>query len=235
MPEPVAIDRLLRGGTGHAMTAPGLVYRSLGLRGAEIVAASPEAAGLDDLVSGGTLVVDAGDLTFLPGFADAHEHLLEASRNATLVPVDRARSLGEFVTMVGDAAAGLTPGAWVLTSMAWHESNLAEQRMPTGAELDDVAPGNPVLARRGGHLAVANAAALGAAGIDASTPDPPGAVIDRLPDGRPSGILEGGAVYAVAAFAPPPTRADLTAGLQRATAEYAALGVATIREAMADL
>src|SRR5262245_21130208 len=99
MPEPVAIDRLLRGGTGHAMTAPGLVYRSLGLRGAEIVATSPEPAGLDDLVSAGTLVVDAGDLTFLPAFADAHEHLLEASRNAMLVPVDRARSVGVVVSL----------------------------------------------------------------------------------------------------------------------------------------
>jgi predicted amidohydrolase YtcJ len=57
-----------------------------------------------------------------------------------------------------------------MTSMAWHESNLAENRLPTGAELDAAAPANPVLARRGGHLAVASTAALAAAGIGPGIP-----------------------------------------------------------------
>src|SRR5262249_39824827 len=49
------------------------------------------------------------------------------------------------------------------------------------------------------------------------------------------GLLEGGAVYQVAAFAPGPTRADLVEGLRRGSAAYAALGVGTIREAMIDV
>ena len=88
--------------------------------------------------------------------------------------------------------------------MGWHESSLAENRLPTGAELDAAAPGHPVLARRGGHLAIASTAALAAAGVGPGTPDPPGGKIGRLPDGHPSGLLEGGAVYQVAAFAPAP-------------------------------
>jgi Amidohydrolase family len=155
MAERVLIDRSVRVRGAHSMVEPGLVYRSLGLRGAEIAAVSSEPDGLDHLVSAGTVVVDARDLTLLPAFADAHEHLMEASRNTMLVPVDRAQSVSEFTAMVRDAAATAAPGEWILTSMAWHESNLAENRMPTGAELDVVAPNNPVLARRGGHLAVA--------------------------------------------------------------------------------
>jgi predicted amidohydrolase YtcJ len=54
----------------------GETYRSVGLRGAEIVAVSAEPGGLDDLAGKGTVVVDAGDLTVLPAFADAHEHLM---------------------------------------------------------------------------------------------------------------------------------------------------------------
>ncbi|HEV2309798.1 MAG TPA: amidohydrolase family protein, partial [Acidimicrobiia bacterium] len=54
----------------------------------------------------------------------------------------------------------------------------------------------------------------------------------RTPDGELSGLLEGGAVYVVAAFVPPMTRAELVEGLGRASAAYAALGVGTIREAM---
>jgi predicted amidohydrolase YtcJ len=107
--------------------------------------------------------------------------------------------------------------------------------MPTGAELDAAAPRHPVFARRGGHLAIANALALRAAGIDDHTQDPAGGTIGRLPDGRPSGLLEGGAVYQVGGHAPPPSRADLARALGTGSAAYAALGVGTIREAMVNL
>ena len=85
---------------------------------------------------------------------------------------------------------------------------LSLDRLPTGAELDAAAPDHPVLARRGGHLAIADGAALAAAGIGPGTPDPPGGRIGRMPDGRPDGLLEGGAVYQVAAFAPAKTAGD---------------------------
>jgi len=231
--EPLRLDYLIKAGTIHAMT--GQIYRSVGLRGPEIVAVSPEPDGLDDLAGRATMVVDAGDLTVLPAFSDAHEHLKEASSNTLLVPVDRARSIAEFTSILGEAVREAPPGQWILTSMGWHESNLAENRLPTVAELDATAPDHPVFARRGGHLAVANSAALRAAGVGADTPDPPGGKIGHLPDGQPSGLLEGGAVYQVMAFAPGPSRGELADALGTGSAAYAALGVGTIREAMINL
>ena len=228
--EPRLLDYVIRAGAIHSMT--GQTYRSVGLRGAEIVTVSADLHGLDDLAGGGTAVVDAGDLTLLPAFADSHEHLMEASRNTLLVPVDNARSVAEFTGMVTDAARAARPGEWILTSIGWHESNLAENRVPTLAELDAAAPDHPVLARRGGHFAVVNSAALAAAGIGADTPDPPGGRIGRLADGSRDGVLEGGAVYQVAAFAPGPGRAQLAGALGTGSAAYAALGVGTVREAM---
>ena len=132
--EPLRLDYLIKAGTIHSMT--GETYRAVGVRGPQIVALSAEPGGLDDLAGHGTAVVDAGDLTLLPAFADSHEHLMEASRNTLLVPVDKARSIAQFTGMVADAAAHLAPGQWVVTSMGWHESNLAENRLPTLAELD---------------------------------------------------------------------------------------------------
>ena len=231
--EPLRLDYLIRAGTIHSMT--GKTYRSVGLRGAEIAAASAEPDGLDDLTGHSTAVVDASDLTLLPAFADSHEHLIEASRNTLLVPVEGARSVAEFTGMVADAARDATPGKWILTSIAWHESNLAENRVPTLAELDAAAPDHPVLARRGGHFAMVNSAALRAVGVSADTPDPPGGKIGRLADGSRDGTLEGGAVYQVAAFAPGPSRAELAAALGTTSAAYGALGVGTIREAMTTL
>jgi len=210
----------------------GEVFRALGIFGAEVAAVSTEPDGLDDLVGADTAVTDAGELTLLPTFDDAHEHLMEAGRNTMLVPVEQAHNLQEFIDLLRASARDSKPNAWLLTSMAWHESNLTENRLPTGTELDAAVPDRPVLARRGGHLAIANSAALRAAGIKADTPDPGGGVIDRRTDGQPSGLLEGAAVYQVAAFAPPMTRDELAEGLGRASAAYAALGVGTIREAM---
>ena len=92
--EPLRLDYLIKAGAVHSMT--GETYRSVGLRGPEIVAVSAEPGGLDDLVGLDTAVVDAGDLTVVPTFADSHEHLIEASRNTLLVPVDKARSVAEF-------------------------------------------------------------------------------------------------------------------------------------------
>jgi predicted amidohydrolase YtcJ len=231
--EPLRLDYLIKAGAIHSMT--GDTYRSVGVRGPEIVAVSADLDGLDDLTGTATLVVDAGELTVLPAFADSHEHLMEASRNTLFVPVDTARSIAEFTGMVAAAAQDVAPGEWVLTSIGWHESNLAENRVPSLAELDAAAPDNPVLARRGGHFAVVNSAALRAAAIAADTPDRPGGKIGRLPDGGRDGTLEGGAVYQVAAFAPGPGRAKLAGALGTTSAAYAALGVGTIREAMINL
>jgi predicted amidohydrolase YtcJ len=228
--EALRLDRLIRAGTIRSMR--GEVYRCVGLRGAEIVAVSAEPAGLDALVGDHTTVVDAGDLTLLPAFADSHEHLMEASRNTLLVPVDRASSVAEFTAMVTGVARAAHQGEWIVTSIGWHESNLAENRLPTLAELDSAGLGHPVLARRGGHLAVVNSAALAAAGVDADTPDTPGGKFERSADGSLNGVLEGGAVYQVAGFAPSPGRAQLASALGTGSAAYAALGVGTIREAM---
>src|SRR5215471_5032280 len=231
--EPLRLDYLIKAGTIHSMT--GETYRSVGLRGAEIAAVSAEPDGLDDLAGHSTSVVEAGDLTLLPAFADSHEHLMEASRNTLLVPVDQARSVAEFTGMIAEAARNAASGRWIVTSVAWHESNLAENRLPTLAELDAAAADHPVLARRGGHLAVVNSAALQAAGIGLDTHDPPGGKIGRLPDGSRDGVLEARAVYQVAAFAAGPSRAELATALGTTSAAYAALGVGTIREAMINL
>jgi predicted amidohydrolase YtcJ len=208
MTHPTA-DRIIRVGAAHSMT--GLTYRAIALRGTDIVAVAEQPDGLDHLAEATTTVTDCRDLTVLPAFADAHEHLMEAARNAKLVPVDKAHTVADFTGTVARTAGTAAPGEWIQTSNAWHESNLAERRLPTRAELDAASPDHPVLARRGGHLAVANSAALRMAGITAATADPPGGGIGRDADGEPNGVLEGSAVYRVQAAAPrPPGRPSST-------------------------
>src|SRR5262249_21351934 len=115
----LALDYLLKAAAVHSMAGP--AYRAVGVRGTEIVAVSSDVDGLDDLRGAATVTADVRDLTVLPAFSDSHEHLMEASRNTLLVPVDRARSIKEFVDIVGTAARTAAPGEWIVTSIAWHE------------------------------------------------------------------------------------------------------------------
>ena len=56
--------------------------------------------------------------------------------------------------------------------------------------MDAAAAGHPaIFVRVDGHIAVADSAALQAAGITRATPDPQGGKIDRDASGEPTGIL----------------------------------------------
>ena len=58
------------------------------------------------------------------------------------------------------------------------------------ADLDLVAPNNPVtLTRAGGHSAVVNSLALELADVTLETPQPDGGVIERGDDGQLNGVI----------------------------------------------
>ena len=76
-------------------------------------------------------------------------------------------------------------------------------QLPTRQLIDDVTNATPVFVTRyDGHMALANSAALGRAGITESTPDPPGGAIVRDANGYPTGVLKDAAMEFVARVIP---------------------------------
>jgi predicted amidohydrolase YtcJ len=131
--------------------------------------------------------IDLGGRTLMPGFTDAHMHPLATSPRD--VDAAAARSIPELQAMIRAKAAQLGPGEWI-TGYGWQESNFAEKRNLSRADLDAAAPNNPVtLTRAGGHSSVGNSAALRLANIDRTTPDPKSGVIEHGSDGAPNGII----------------------------------------------
>jgi predicted amidohydrolase YtcJ len=131
--------------------------------------------------------IDLHGRSVLPGFMDTHLHIFGVSHRE--VDLRNATSIEEVKSLVGAKARQLGPGEWVVGNY-WDEGNLIEHRRPFRADLDAVAPGNPVvLIRAGGHSAVGNSLALKAAGITRNTTDTQRYVFEHDVNGEPNGFV----------------------------------------------
>ena len=177
--------------------------------------------------------IAAPEAFVLPGFIDAHVHVLAAAA-AEAGPDCSPRavsSIAELLEVVAQAAAAQPPGAWV-RAHGYEETMLAERRHPTRAELDRAAPHHPVrLTHRSGHAEVLNSRALALAGIDEATDEPAGAAFGRaLEDGRLDGLLIGMAERIEAAM-PPPDRVAVATAVEAWASARLAEGVTTLVDA----
>jgi len=137
-----------------------------------------------------TEIIDLHGRTATPGMIDSHGHWGGTSALYVLdLSVLQVKSIADVQAKVAAQCQLVGPGQWV-QGRSWAEVHLAEKRLIQASDLDPVSPNNPVfLGETSYHMGVANSYALALAGIDKNTPDPPGGVIDRYPDGTPTGIL----------------------------------------------
>ena len=169
----------------------------------EILATGDDAGIIARFKGAGTRTVDLGGAFVMPGFNDAHAHLGAAGHILLSVNLIGAKSLAEMQERIRAAAEKAAPGQW-LSGGGWDHTLWATGKLPDRADVDAAAAGHPaIFVRVDGHIAVADSAALQAAGITRATPDPQGGKIDRGPDGEATGILRETAQGLVQV--PPPT------------------------------
>jgi predicted amidohydrolase YtcJ len=133
-------------------------------------------------------VVDLKGRMVLPGFQDAHMHLIEAGVNEVLCEFEPFDDLDGTLATVEDCLEQ-SKGEWVLGSGV-SMTNLLDQDDNPIALLDEIAPDRPVLILDDiGHGAWANSAAMRAAGYDKLEGNPPGGIILRNKDGKLNGVV----------------------------------------------
>lgn len=170
-----------------------------------------------------------GDYIF-PGFNDAHTHLGSAGENKVNLDLEGVTSLGAMMAAVQRYAAALPAGHWIVGGR-WDHTLWANKVLPTRQDLDKVTGDHPAfLDRVDGHIAVANTAALKAAGITASTQPPQGGAIDRDAEGRPTGILRESAKDLITRVIPPPTEEERRRGLELAIRDALSHGVTSVQD-----
>lgn len=137
-----------------------------------------------------TELVDLHGRAVLPGFIDAHIHLVDTAYRSHYIDAEACASEDEVASLVRQRAAQTPVGQWILGGH-WDKNLWPGQRFPTRQSLDAATSEHPVaLWSKDGHLLWVNSLALQRAAITAETPEPANGAILRDGSGEPTGTLQ---------------------------------------------
>ncbi|WP_069166078.1 amidohydrolase [Nocardia altamirensis] len=188
---------LFTGGTILTVDQAFSIAEAIAVQGNRIVAVGAEAT-VRDIVGEGATEIDLAGRTMLPGFVDAHTHVLTGSMVAALmeyVGMARFATAREVLDHLTDMASRAPEGKWIL-ARNFDPAVQPDLAALTFAELDAVSTTHPVFVlNASGHIAYANSAAFAAAGIGEDVENPEGAEFVRDADGKLTGTMKNGVAY----------------------------------------
>ena len=131
--------------------------------------------------------VDLNGQLVVPGFIDAHTHLLMFGQSLDKVDLTHCTNLQDIQQTLRDAAAA-NPHAKRILAQCWLQN--MTNNVALASDIDAVLPHIPVyIAAKDLHSSWLNTAALREIGITDHTPDPDGGLIERDEHGHASGLL----------------------------------------------
>ncbi|MBO9729833.1 MAG: amidohydrolase [Chitinophaga sp.] len=183
-------DMVLYNGKVHTVDPQNPTATAIAIKDGKFVAVGSDAAIMNEYGNEDALKIDLKQKRVIPGLNDSHIHLIRGGLNYNLeLRWDGVPSLADALRML-KAQVDITPTPqWVRVVGGWTEQQFAEKRMPTLAELNEIAPDTPVFIMHLYDRALLNRAALRAVGFTKDTPAPPGGVIEKNSSGEPTGLL----------------------------------------------
>ncbi|MEH6609062.1 MAG: amidohydrolase [Halioglobus sp.] len=235
--------QIYAGGTIVTMDSEQPWVEAVAVSGQRILAVG-SLADMGKLRGSDTQMVDLDGNTLLPGFIDAHGHfgmvgLAVMSANLAAPPEGVSSDIATIISqMKAHIDSPQAKESGVVFGMNYDDSQLAEKRHPTAAELDLVSTTLPVvILHQSGHVGVVNSRALELFGYNESTPNPAGGVVRRIAgSSKPNGVLEEMALFIP--FLPlmtPSSTSSAMAMLEVAQRAYFASGFTTAQEGRSDL
>lgn len=180
----------------------------------------------------GTRIYDLQGKSLLPGFNDAHNHML--GYGLFLKQIDtrypQVRSIEDIKRKIKERAATLPPGEWIL-ARGYDDSRLLEGVHPQRRDLDEAAPHNPVFLKRTcGHLCVVNSRALECLSLE-EHPELFRYQHIQTRDGVPTGILKERALDLVLQALPTPSFSDYVEALEKVNEHFIRHGITSSQDA----
>ena len=221
------------GGTILTVDAVFSQAEAIAIRGERILAVGTEAE-VRDAAGAGATVVNLEGKVMLPGFVEAHAHVVAGSIVDSLmdyVGMARYQTAEQVLNHIADRAKTAQPGEW----LAFRNFDPAVQEGPsalTFAELDAVTTDNPIfIMNASGHIAYANSTAFEIAGIDGSVENPPGGEYGRDAEGRINGVMFNSVAFTpVANNNPNMANVDPITGLISLLSKWNQFGLTTVSE-----
>jgi predicted amidohydrolase YtcJ len=224
-------DLLILNGKVYTADGSGTFAQAVAIRGNTIVAVG-SAADVEKFRGPKTEVINAHGGAVLPGFNDAHTHMLSGGLEMDTVNLEGANALDEVQSRIRAYASAHPQSAWI-RGRGWGYGAFPGNT-PTREQLDAVVSDRPAVMRcYDGHSIWVNSKALAAAGITKGTPNPPNGIIVRDPNsGEAAGLLkETPAMALVTRVMPKPTRAEHRRALKAAIDEALKFGVTSVTDA----
>ena len=201
------------------------IAQAIAIKDQRIVAVG-KTAGIAKLADAGARKIDLKGKTVIPGLIDNHTHWVRAAEHDE-VRFDGVTSRQRALKMLAERIHAARPGEWIVTLGGWSEEQFNDD--PRGfplEELDRMAPDNPVVLQAIYRHSYLNAAALKAAMIDESTPDPRGGKIEKDASGKLTGMVSGaGGVAFVAAKIPHFEKEAWLANTRKLVTELNSMGI----------
>jgi predicted amidohydrolase YtcJ len=178
-----------------------------------------------------TLVVDAKGGAVVPGFNDAHAHLIDGGLSLDQISLSDATTLDAVKDTIRVWSEAHPEREWI-TGRGWYYQAFSGA-MPTRQLLDTLVPDRPAyLVAYDGHTGWANTKALKLAGITRRTKVPVnGAIVKDPRTGEPTGALKESAMSLMTAAAPQPTEEDRLAALRAAIDQAHRFGITSVQDA----
>ncbi|ASK87431.1 amidohydrolase [Sphingorhabdus sp. SMR4y] len=172
---------------------------------------------------------DGKGRTLIPGFFDAHGHVMDTGFSALTLDLSGSETLADALARIERYAADNPGKPWIIGT-GWNQETWGLGRFPNAAELDAVIPDRPVyLSRVDGHAAWVNGTAMKAAGISSASRSPRGGTIEKA-GGKPTGIFVDAAMKLFEAAIPAPRPVERDLALAKAQDMLLANGVTAIAD-----
>ncbi|WP_346937565.1 amidohydrolase [Clostridium sp.] len=175
-------------------------------------------------------ITDLKGNTVVPGFNDAHMHLLNYGFQKTAVQLNNLSSIDEMICVVKSYIdKNNIPKDTYIISRGWNDNFFKEHRLPNRYDLDKISCDHPIIfSRICGHIGVLNSKAIELLGIDKMQENPTGGAIDRENE-IPTGILRENALNIALSEVPPTPVDEIKSSLRSTFHDLIKCGITSVQ------